>query len=91
MKVAIYIEDGEMQVVLTPQNDWEKAVAEKMAPRRWNGGTYEVTPVSATLHRGQFYECRGGWYRHGSEDDSLMLRLKSETKPFTDIPFVAER
>jgi hypothetical protein len=67
MKVAIYIENGVTQLVLTPEGEWEREVTKKLA----SDGDYDVT-----IHRGEFYECRGGWFRHGyaSTEDSLILR-----------------
>lgn len=67
MKVAVYIENGVTQLVLTPEGDWEREVTKKLA----SDGEYDVT-----IKRGEFYECRGGWFRHGfpSSEDSLILR-----------------
>lgn len=64
MRTAIYIENGETQIVLTPETDNERAVlalAEK-------GKT-------VTIKRGSFYECRGGWYRQGMDENSVILRV----------------
>lgn len=68
MRVAIYIQDGTTQLVLTPESDWEKDVTAKMA----RDGEYDVT-----IKRGSFFECRGGWFRHSdyASDESLMLRM----------------
>lgn len=65
MKVAIYIEDGVTQLVLTPQNEWEKDVTKKVAE-----GHQQVS-----IRRGEFYECQGGWYRHGTCENSLIFRM----------------
>lgn len=67
MKVAVYIENGVTQLVLTPEGEWEKNVTDRMA----SDGEYDVT-----IMRGEFYECRGGWFRQGypSSERSLILR-----------------
>ena len=82
MKTAIYIEDGTIQLVLTPDNDFEKN-----ALRSFEKGTLE-----AKVFVGSFYDCRGGWVRQAgfynqglyspigdTEDRSLILRM-SEPK-----------
>ena len=70
MKTAIYIENGVTQLVLTPENDWEKQVV-----RCIEDGAQNVT-----IHRASFYECRGGFTRHGTGDDSLILRTSIRTQ-----------
>ena len=55
MRVAIYIEQGVTQLVLTPEGEWEQEVCAKMAS---NGDKV------VTIMRGSFYECRGGWTRY---------------------------
>lgn len=69
MKVALYVEDGVMQIVLTPVTEFEKSTIKKLEPTD-----------RLTIRRGSFYECRGGWYRHSwhpanssTDDDSLIL------------------
>lgn len=77
MKTAIYIEDGVVQLVITPESDFEKA-----AVKSFDGGRLE-----AKVFAGAFYDCRGGWVRQSpysggsmfnrevSEDRSLILRM----------------
>lgn len=71
-----------MQIVLTPETDWEKDVLRRVPVS--NKDVYLFDPaapvvpptVPATLLRGSFFECRGGYFRHGPKDDeSLMIRL----------------
>lgn len=81
MKTAIYIEDGVVQLVLTPESDFEKAALR----------SFEDKPLETLVFAGTFYDCRGGWVRqsqhypgamHGltaREDRSLILRM-AETK-----------
>lgn len=66
MKIALYIEEGLEQIVLTPQSPTEKDILSKM-----HDGTR-----SFELKRGSFYACRGGWVRNGSDDDSTMIVLQ---------------
>ena len=54
MKIALYIEDGLEQIVLTPESDTERAILGKL-----HGCDRELT-----IKQGAFYECRGGWTRH---------------------------
>lgn len=66
MKTAFYIAEGRTQVVLTPENDWEKRVVDAIAKR----------PADLTILRGSFYECQGGWTRNASDhDESLIMVL----------------
>lgn len=79
MKIALYIEDGLEQIVLTPETPSERSILGKI-----HDGTREMT-----LARGSFYECRGGWTRWkqasepgmfgvdaGQDDDSTMIVLR---------------
>jgi hypothetical protein len=76
MKIALYIEDGLEQIVLTPTSDTEKAILEKI-----HDNTRDLS-----IKRGEFYGCRGGWVRqkkryhspYGSDepnDESTMIVL----------------
>jgi hypothetical protein len=53
MKTAIYIEDGVVQLVLTPQNDFEKNALR----------SFEGKSTATEIMAGQFYDCQGGWTR----------------------------
>lgn len=77
MKTAIYIEDGVVQLVITPESDFEKNALR----------SFDNNPLEAELFAGSFYDCRGGWTRqtevprplHGIDkntDRSLILRMK---------------
>lgn len=54
MKIALYIEDGLEQLVLTPESKIERNILAKM-----HDASRELKIV-----RGQFYDCNGGWKRH---------------------------
>ncbi len=65
MKTAIYIEDGTVQLVLTPENEFEKNALR----------SFEDKPTKAEIKSGSFYQCQGGWIRQSASDDrSLILR-----------------
>lgn len=80
MKTAIYIEDGVVQLVLTPESDFEKNAIR----------SFEKEPVGVRIFSGSFYDCRGGWARQSdyygqglmgdSSDRSLIIRVEPETK-----------
>ena len=82
MKIALYIEDGLEQIVLTPEGDTEKAILGKI-----HDGTRCLD-----IKRGSFFACKGGWTRHGvhhtsdlygrasvnDESTMIILRAKAE-------------
>jgi hypothetical protein len=82
VRTAIYIEDGVIQLVLTPDNEWEKKALR----------AFEDKPFAAQIFGGSFYDCRGGWVRqnlsypsmHGhaeAETKSLILRVDRKAEP----------
>ncbi|AYO83551.1 hypothetical protein [Methylobacterium brachiatum] len=83
MKIALYIEDGLEQVVLTPESDTEKGILGKM-----HDGSREMS-----IMRGSFYACRGGWVRHSTvyhdpyggssakDDESTIVVLRPAKPP----------
>lgn len=77
MKTAVYIEGQTLQVVLTPESDLERVLLQ--LPKG---------PTNITIKSGSFYETPGGWFRQGSENNSLILRIdqKSETAEIADNP-----
>lgn len=81
MKTAIYIEDGTVQLVLTPENDFEKNAL----------ASFESEQVATQIYHGTFYDCRGGWIRqsvtYGNPSErSLILRTVPVTLHEIDIP-----
>jgi hypothetical protein len=75
MKTAIYIEDGTVQLVITPESEFEKNAL----------ASFRDKPMEAKIFSGAFYDCRGGWVRQSphyddgpygrtNEDESLILR-----------------
>lgn len=76
MKIALYIEDGLEQIVLTPELDTEKAILKKL-----NDGSRVLT-----IKTGQFFECRGGWMRYESnnEESTMIILRRPEPEVFTE-------
>lgn len=82
MKIALYIEDGLEQIVLTPESDTEKGILGKM-----HDGSRDLD-----IKKGSFFSCQGGWTRHGihfssdvygraeANDESTMIILKQKSK-----------
>lgn len=86
MKIALYIEDGYEQIVLTPETPTEKSIVGKLLD-----GSRQTR-----IYRGSFYHCQGGWLRHKEihgawdrydkqpADESVMIVLepiKEDTPP----------
>jgi len=76
MKTAIYIEEGIVQLVLTPENDFEKNAL----------SSFNNKELTTQIFSGSFYDCRGGWIRQNnyypksgygdSNDQSLILKTE---------------
>lgn len=85
MKIALYIEDGLEQIVLTPETKTEESILGKL-----HDGDRELS-----IKRGGFYNCQGGWVRHSKiydqsiyggnerkDDESTMIVLTvPDTQP----------
>jgi hypothetical protein len=79
MKTAIYVEDGLVQLVITPESEFEKNALSTMNNK----------PLDAKIFSGSFYDCRGGWVRQSnhypsrtiygndweSKDNSLIIKV----------------
>lgn len=65
MKIALYIADGRERIVLTPQSKTEEALLGRL-----HDGTRAMS-----IKRGQFYDCQGGWTRHGTAGSSTIIVL----------------
>lgn len=69
MRVALYIENGLEQIVLTPETESEKGIIGKL-----HDGSRELS-----IRRGSFYACVGGWVRQAQHDnDSTMIVLRQK-------------
>lgn len=67
MKVALCMEEGGDQIVLTPEDDRETAIL---------GLMFSIEKRELTVKRGQFYKNQAGYFREGSEKTSTILVLK---------------
>lgn len=85
MRSALYLENGYTQVVLTPENDFEKAALRAI----------ETSVNELSVKRGEFYHCQGGWAREAywsgsrASYDSLMLIVQPkapEPEPAVVLP-----
>ena len=70
MKTAMYMEDGELQLVFTPQSKFEAEVIKKLQ---------DMDKKQITVSTGSFYECQGGHFRYvdsppSGDDRSLIIR-----------------
>lgn len=68
MKIALYIEDGLEQIVLTPESDAERRIISKL-----HDGSSDLT-----IKQGSFYECQGGWVRQSNNEDSTLIVLRAK-------------
>jgi hypothetical protein len=66
MKIALYIEDGSEQVVLTPEDEAERKLLDLVGKETRH----------AKIYRGSFYRCQGGYVRQGSDDQSAIIVLR---------------
>jgi hypothetical protein len=76
MKTAIYIEDGVVQLVLTPESDFEKNAI----------SSFDGKQTETRIFSGSFYDCRGGWARQSdyyteyrnTNEKSLIMRIATD-------------
>ena len=66
MKIALYIENGLEQIVLTPETETEKGIVGKM----------HDSTRTLSVYRGSFYACAGGWTRHQDTSESTIIVLR---------------
>lgn len=66
MKIALYIEDGLEQLVLTPQGEHERALLGKLG----------ADDREMSIVRGRFFESMAGFVRHTDTPDSTMIVLR---------------
>lgn len=78
MRTSIFIEQGDVQLVLTPDTAFERQVLASLLPEG---------EITACVMRGQFYQCRGGWWMKaepgytGESNDSFILRASTAHEP----------
>jgi len=69
MKIALYIEEGLEQIVLTPETPTEKNILGKL-----HDGSRQLN-----IARNSFYHTRGGFIRQGANEDSTMIVLRPDS------------
>lgn len=70
MKIALYIEDGLEQIVLTPETKTESDILAKL----------DADDRTLSIKHGSFYECQGGWLRHTAASFSSGMYSPSERR-----------
>ncbi|MBN8806253.1 MAG: hypothetical protein BGO58_08795 [Sphingopyxis sp. 65-8] len=68
MRIALYIEEGVEQIVLTPESDTERGIIAKL-----HSADHDLS-----IKQGSFYECQGGWVRQGKGEDSTFIVLRAK-------------
>jgi hypothetical protein len=75
MRTVILIEDGRLQLVLTPETEHEKAALK----------TIEGRKADVSILAGEFYACSGGWTRQshsfGESRAAQSLMVVVDTAP----------
>jgi hypothetical protein len=79
MKTAIYIEDGLVQLVITPESEFEKNAL----------STLRDKPLDAQLFAGSFYDCRGGWVRQTALRESPVSSFRNAERSDESLILVA--
>jgi len=81
MKIAILLLENGKQVMLTPENDYERSALKMIAPKdkiealsRW--GTFENEMTVGY----KVYECQGDYFRRKETSESLMLVVTNSPK-----------
>jgi hypothetical protein len=74
MKTAIYIEDGLQQLVLRPENKFERNILREIKEQN----------NEVEFHYGSFSPCQGGWIRRynlqETNDETLMMIIKQNSE-----------
>jgi hypothetical protein len=68
VKIALYIEDGLEQIVLTPESKTEEGILGKL-----HDGSRDLQ-----ILKGSFYDCQGGWKRHTPHSTSYGFGIETE-------------
>ena len=75
MRIALYIEEGVEQIVLTPESDTERGIIGKL----------HCADRDLSIKQGSFYECQGGWVRQGKGEDSTFIVLRAKASVFVTL------
>lgn len=73
MKIALFIEDGLEQIVLTPQSDIERSILRKLDDR------------NLSIRHGDFYKNQGGWVmynpHHCDHKSTILVLTEPDPEP----------
>ena len=79
MKTAIYVEDGIVQLVITPEGEFEQDAL----------STLHGKEIDASIFTGQFYDCRGGWIRQREYENNISYTSLSDSMADKSLILVA--
>lgn len=65
MKTSILIREDKVQIVLSPQNEFEKDLIRNV----------ELNRKETTFHRSAFLDTQGGFIRQSANDDDLLIGI----------------
>lgn len=67
MKLAVYMEDHMIQLVLTPEDNWEQNILQNIS----------AGPKDVSIHRAQFYKTHSGFSVYNKTGtESMILRIE---------------
>ena len=68
MKTAVYINNGRVQLVLSPEDEFETNIIQ----------SFSMSKMEPDIFFGEFYDCQGGWARmqQGSDTRCLILTAR---------------
>jgi hypothetical protein len=72
VKIALFIDQGRRQIILTPENKHECAMLGELRE------IYEAGAGNLSVLEGSFYACQGGWTRQGGGVSSTILVMDGE-------------
>lgn len=70
MKTALYMEDGILQLVITPETEFETKTVDMFSNKH----------ADVTFKKGQFYACQGGYIRHNDYPTHSSLFIVARTE-----------
>lgn len=78
MKTALYLEDGILQLVITPETEFERDSIDNFSDEK----------LKVEIMAGSFYACQGGWIRlkpisNHVDTDEISLILKIDKNNIT--------
>ena len=71
MKTYIYVDEEKTQIVLTPENQFERNIV----------NDFDLTNSEVKLFKGSFADCQGGWTRlYDRGEDSIIIKCNYNKK-----------